>query len=136
MPAQSTRELENRLETTLRSVEDVEAEIGRHDVGREKAVALQQLLRANLDLALALQRSIAEKVGAAAPCRCVPIRKEFYEAEMDLAVSEGRLGVSEDGSSTQRERRFELAEERWWSALDAWWAHRSTCQICLASRSR
>ena len=131
MSSQSIQELETYLETTFENIEKLHIKIRKYEASSHEIATLRRLQYAHIDLALALCRNI--KMIRAICCASVLIGKELHEAEMELVVSENRLGAFEDGSITRRENRFKVAEARWWSAIDERIKHRSTCRTCAAN---
>jgi hypothetical protein len=136
VPTQSIQELETRLETALKSIEDTDIKIGKHIMSGDEAVRLRQLRYAYNNLVLALECNIAGKMKRAVRCESAQIEKGLHEAMMELVVAENRLRIFEDGSITLLWDRVKVARERWWNAIDASCKHRSTCPTCLANRSR
>ncbi len=118
MPSQSIQELEARLEVTLRSFEEPEADAGNPEIsGHEDDLSRLQLAR--FGLVQALRDYIAFKTGEADRHITARRVKERHEAEMELAAAERGMGALEGGSSTQRWDRVRVARERWWNALPA-----------------
>jgi hypothetical protein len=127
MPSQSIQELEARLQLTLRSLEEPEADTGNSEIGGHEDDLSRRLQLARLGLVQALRDCIAFKIGEADRRVTARLKKELHEAEIEFSASERKLRLLEGGTGTfpQLWAARDAARGRWESALRKLARHRS-----------
>ena len=126
MPTKSIQELEARLQATLRTLEEPEADTESLEIGGHEDDLSRRLQLARLDLVQALRKSIAFKIWEAYRCVKDRLEREFHEAGMEFSASEHRLRSLEGGTFSQLWEARDAARGRWESALCKLARHRST----------
>jgi hypothetical protein len=119
MPSQSIQELEARLQVTLRSLEEPEADTRSPKIDDHEDDLSWRLQLARLGLVQTLRDCIAFKIGEADRRVTARLKKELHEAEMEFSVSERKLRLLEGGTGTfpQLWAARDAARGRWESAL-------------------
>jgi hypothetical protein len=131
MSTQSIQELETRMETTCRKIEDTDIEIGKHEVDSDKTVSLLRLRQAYCDFALDLRLYIACEMKNAIFRKLALLEKEVHEATMERVIAENGLSVVEYGLFNEQLNRCNTAEKRFWSAIHARNAFRTKYRIAI-----